>query len=103
MRKTAITRLKYSGGMMSLKRYQMTEFTHMLKNWKMNIVTPSTNTVIVSGVTFHQGWTIRDSTAPNCRLKANNMSDSTRGGSDMMIYGIRRPHLPRRMSLTTLM
>ena len=55
MRKTAITRLKNSGGMMSLKRYQMTEFTHMLKNWKMNMVTPSTSTVIVRGVTLHHG------------------------------------------------
>ena len=45
--KAAIAEPKNLTGMMSLKIYQMTEFTHMLKNWKRNIVRPMARAVMI--------------------------------------------------------
>ncbi len=87
--------LKYSGGMMSMNMYQITEFTHIMKNWKMNIARPMTTAVIVAGEVSQNGCAHSESRPPNLCVKAKRTRPRTTGGIETTMKGILRPHLLR--------
>ena len=95
MRNSPMNRPRNCGGTTSLNRYQNTEFTNMLNNWKSTRQTAITPIVTVAGATEAAAGTLRCTTCAISWLHPSMISVRVRKGIVQMMKGRRRPQRPR--------